>query len=133
MALQWDDTMTTGVAEVDEAHRTLIAWINKLADAMKLGQAKPEVLRILNFLGDYATKHFASEESCMHRYSCPTALANKHAHAEFLTYFTKMKKDVETSGATSVTVLDLQNALGDWLKNHIMKVDMGLLACVSRH
>jgi len=133
MALQWDDAMTTGVADVDDAHRTLILWINKLSDAMRSGQAKPEVLRILTFLGDYAHKHFSSEESCMHRLKCPTAQANRHAHAEFLQYFGAMKAEVEAKGVTSVTVIELQAALGNWLRNHIMKVDTALLACVGTH
>ncbi len=132
MALQWNDLMTTGVKEVDEAHKTLILWINKLTDAMKSGKAKDEVLNIINFLGTYATKHFAHEEGCMYQYKCPTAAANKKAHADFLVYFTKMKTDIEKNGVTTMTVVELQNALSDWLKNHIMKIDTGLVACVKQ-
>lgn len=131
MALQWNDLMTTGVKEVDEAHKTLILWINKLNDAMKSGKAKDEVLNIINFLGTYATKHFAHEEGCMHQYQCPSAAANKKAHADFLVYFTKMKTDIEKNGVTTMTVVDLQNALSDWLKNHIMKIDTKLLPCLK--
>lgn len=131
MALEWSDSMTTGVAEFDDAHKTLILWVNKLSVAMKAGKGNDEVLRILSFLGTYATKHFSSEEGCMNRHKCPTALANKKAHSEFLVYFTKMKLDIEKTGVTTVKVLELQQALGNWLKNHIMKIDTALLTCVK--
>ncbi len=131
MAIQWNDSMTTGFKEYDDAHKTLILWVNKLGDAMRTGKGKDEVLNILSFLGKYATTHFSSEEGCMNKLKCPTAQANMKAHSDFLTYFTKMKGDIEKNGVTTVTVLDLQNALGDWLKNHIMKIDTALLTCVK--
>ncbi len=132
MALAWNDAMTTGVEELDDAHKTLILWINKLTDAMMAGKGQTEVLTILNFLGTYATQHFSREESCMNAYRCPAALANKKAHDEFLAYFTKMKLEVEKNGATVTNVLALQNSLSLWLRGHIMKIDTSLLECVDR-
>ena len=130
MAIEWNETMKTGVREIDDAHKTLIMWINKLNIAMKTGTGRQEVINILNFLGTYATKHFSHEEGCMMQYNCPTAQANKKAHAEFLIYFATMKKKIEASeGATISNVLEISNALSDWLKNHIMKIDTGLLQC----
>jgi len=131
MALIWDESMSTGVAELDDAHKTLILWVNKLSDAMKSGKGKEEVMSILDFLGNYAQKHFSSEEACMHANRCPTALANKKAHGEFLAYFTKMRGDCETNGVTVSKVLELQGALGNWLRNHIMKIDVALRPCVK--
>jgi len=131
MALLWDDSMTTGVEELDDAHKKLFLWVNKLSDAMKAGKGSDEVMRILDFLGNYATAHFSSEEGCMNRYKCPTALANKKAHGEFLAYFTKMKTECQANGVTTVKVLELQKALSNWLKNHIMKIDVALVSCVK--
>lgn len=131
MALLWNEAMSTGVPEIDEHHKTLILWVNKLSDAMKVGKGNEEALRILNFLGEYATKHFACEEDCMARYNCPTAEANKKAHAGFLVLFTGMKADVEKNGVTTERLIALHKALGDWLKNHIMKVDAALATCAK--
>jgi hemerythrin len=131
MALEWNDGMATGVKEVDDAHKILIMWINKLNEAMKSGNGRQEVQKVLDFLGSYAVKHFSHEENCMHQYKCPAGLANKKAHDEFLVYFTKMKKAFETNGATVSSVIELSNALSDWLKNHIMKIDTKLAPCVK--
>jgi hemerythrin len=132
MAFAWDDSLETGVAEIDDAHKTLFLWVNKLSDAMSAGKANAEVLSVLNFLGIYAQRHFAHEENCMNRYKCPAAEVNKKAHAEFLVYFTKMKQEAETNGVTTKTVLELQLALGNWLRNHIKKVDVSLRPCVGK-
>jgi len=132
MALQWNEAMTTGVKEVDDAHKTLIIWVNKLNDAMKSGSAKEEVLKIMAFLGKYATEHFTHEEGCMNRYNCPSTAANKKAHTDFLVFFTKTNKEIESNGVTITTVIDLHNALSEWLKNHIMKIDTTLLPCVKQ-
>lgn len=95
MDLQWEARMTTGVAEVDDAHETLILWINKPNTDMASGQGRGEVLRIL-------------------------------------TYFTKTQADLAANGVTSVTVITLQRALGNSLRNHTMKIDTALLECVSK-
>ena len=102
-----------------------------LGDAMREGKGAAEVMRILSFLETYAQRHFSHEENCMHQYRCPTAQANKKAHAEFLTYFTKMKSDCQVHGVSTVKVLELQGALGNWLRNHIMKIDSALMPCVQ--
>ncbi len=130
MAYVWDESMSTGVEELDDAHRTIFSWVNQLSDAMRQGKGNAEVLRILDFLGNYSAGHFSSEEGCMSRYKCPTALANKKAHAEFLDYFGKMKAEVKANGTSTAKVLELQQALGNWVRNHIMKIDVSLRQCV---
>jgi hemerythrin-like metal-binding protein len=131
MAIIWEDRFATGVHEVDEAHKKLFGWVNQLSDAMKQGKGAPEVLRILNLLGAYAATHFAHEEGCMHAMRCPSALANKKAHAEFIAYFTRLKQECERNGVTTAKVLELQSALGGWLRSHIMKVDVSLRDCLQ--
>jgi len=131
MAYAWDESMSTGVEELDDAHQTLILWVNKLSDAMMQGKGNAEVLRILDFLGNYAARHFTAEEHCMNAFRCPTAQANKRAHTDFLAYFTKMKTECEVNGVNTVKVLELQQALGNWLRNHIMKIDVALKPCVT--
>ena len=131
MNLEWKESMSTGVKEIDDAHKTLIKGINTLNSAMKSGNGRQEILKILDFLGKYAAMHFAHEESCMQRYQCPAAHINKVAHDQFLKFFGKMKNEIETNGATVTAVLEIHGALSDWLKTHIMKIDIGLASCVS--
>ncbi len=131
MRVEWDDAMATGIKEVDDAHKLLIVWINKLNVDMKSGNGRKEIYTVLNFLEKYAVLHFAHEEGCMIQYQCPSAQANKKAHEEFLEYFKRMKKNIELEGPTVKSVIEIKDAMGDWLKNHIMKTDICLAQCVK--
>lgn len=131
MAYIWDDSLATGIDEVDEAHKTLFLWVNQLSDAMKQGRGSGEVLALLDKLGNYAARHFRHEEGCMNEWRCPSAQANKKAHAEFVAHFTNLQNECKTKGVTTARVLELQQALGAWLRNHIMKVDLSLRECVA--
>jgi hemerythrin-like metal-binding protein len=129
MALQWLETMSTGVKEVDDAHKILIEWINKLQDAMKEGKGRQEVLGILDFLAYYAEQHFTHEEHCMNKYKCPAAKQNRKEHGEFLLYVIQMREKAAKEGVTWVSVMEINHRLSDWLITHIMKVDIHLIHC----
>lgn len=130
MKLEWIETMTTGVKEVDDAHKVLILWINKLNSEMKSGNGRKEIYHVLDFLEKYAAVHFAHEENCMLHLHCASAEANKKAHEEFQSYFVKMREKMDSDGVTIKSVIEISATMGDWLKNHIMKIDTKLLPCV---
>lgn len=129
--MEWTDAMSTGVQEVDDAHRTLIQWVNKLTASTAAGKGKEDVMHVLNFLGTYARRHFAAEEECMHRLKCPMAAANQLAHGEFVEYFTKIRSEIDLHGASTEKAEELQRALSHWLETHILRVDVSLRACVK--
>ncbi len=131
MRYEWTEAMSTGVESLDEEHRTLLQWINRLAEADAKGQAELEVPEILSFLRTYARRHFAHEEDCFNRHRCPMAEANKEAHRQFTETFTRLWEDSMSKPITADTVAHLQEALGTWLANHIMKVDTALKPCVK--
>lgn len=131
MRYEWTDAMSTGVEELDNQHKTIILWINRLSEAAERGKAEAEVPQILSFLGTYARRHFAHEEECFLKHRCASAEANRKAHEEFVGHFIQLKDDCLTNGVTPARVAHLQQALGSWLANHIMKVDTALLPCVK--
>lgn len=131
MAIQWTTTMSTGVSELDEEHRRLIEWINRLTAAMKSGNGRQEILEILTFLVRYAEEHFTNEEHCMNRHRCPAAKANRKAHSEFLYMVSEMRDAVERDGPTWLSMMQLNAALGEWLRSHIMHVDVRLRRCIQ--
>jgi hemerythrin-like metal-binding protein len=133
MELEWKEAMATGVKEIDEAHKVLIIWINRLSVEMRSNNGRQEIINGLDFLEKYAALHFSHEENCMLQLQCPSFRANKNAHAEFLEFFARMRKNIEVNGPTVKAVLEIKSVMGDWLKNHIMKIDMGLAKCVKQN
>jgi hemerythrin len=132
MKHEWTEAMSTGDAALDDEHRILIAWINRLSDANAEGRFELEVRRILDFLGAYAARHFSHEEACFARHQCPHAAANRKAHEEFVVRFAEIKAECDARGVTEARALDLHRWLGGWLSNHILKTDTALRACVER-
>jgi methyl-accepting chemotaxis protein len=129
-SIRWNpETMATGVDSVDEQHQELIEMVNNLDAACRRGEARERLKEMVDFLADYATRHFAHEEGLMDELQCPSRAKNKVAHKQFLIAFSKFLERFEKEGATTSLVLELKNIASSWLKNHICKVDTGLRQC----
>jgi hemerythrin-like metal-binding protein len=132
--IAWNEAaMATGVASVDAQHQTLIERINDLHAACLNGTAKEELLDMLTFLGQYATSHFKHEEGVMDQHQCPVRGKNKAAHAQFLSDYGSLVELVKRDGASTTVVIQLKEMLGNWLNNHICKVDANLRGCAKAH
>ena len=130
MAVAWDKSMATGVAEVDQQHQEIIRQINALGTAMNSGKGRDEIGRLLDFLGKYAVDHFAKEEAHMARYRCPMAEANKAAHRAFVARFGELRKQFSAEGAKPTLAIDIYTELTTWLVKHIRGIDAKMAAYV---
>jgi hemerythrin len=129
----WDEeTMSTGLPEIDAEHKQLISWMDDLIELMKQGQGRSQIEPLLDKLQGYTGTHFAHEEKCMAQYLCPVAGANMAAHKKFVGMVADLRKEFEADGATSILVLDLQKGLLDWFTSHIRGTDTQLGPCVRR-
>ncbi|MBN1909517.1 MAG: hemerythrin family protein [Pirellulales bacterium] len=131
MAYLWTPALATGVAEVDQQHQELFRQVNALADAMRQGEGKGSIEQTLDFLANYALQHFASEEQHMSQMNCPAAAENKKAHDQFLAKFREMREKLDTSGVSSTLAIEMHDFLGNWLVNHIQKIDCQLQPCAA--
>lgn len=125
--------MATGFDSIDSQHQVLIDRINELHTACVNGTAKEELLKMLAFLGDYANSHFKHEEGIMQEHQCSAQGKNKAAHALFLKEYGELVEMVKNEGASTKAVLKLEQMLGNWLRNHICKIDTTLRTCVHSH
>lgn len=131
MTAQWTAAMSTGVPELDQQHKVLIAHLNRLTEAMSQGHGKEQLDETLDFLSLYAVKHFADEEADMAEYACPSAEENKRAHAEFVERFGQIRENVATRGVTARDLIRTTYALTTWLVSHIEGCDTQLKACLA--
>jgi hemerythrin len=130
--LAWSEQFATGSTLVDTQHRMLIEKINKLEQLLSgPPPSKATCDELLNFLASYVATHFKFEEQCMARYHCPVHEKNKEAHAAFLGIFAKYQQRYQTEGPKPELLRSLQAAASDWIKNHILSVDIQLKACIK--
>ena len=70
--------------------------------------------------------HFEAEEKLMEEYDSPVAEVNRQAHIRFVAKFDEIWEDFHKNGASTTLVLEIKEELGNWLVNHIEKIDTRL-------
>jgi hemerythrin len=124
MGFSWSPAFATGVAEIDAQHRELLEQADRLLGA--IGSDPAAVGRVLDFLCDYAVSHFEMEERLMEQKGYPQAEAHRAAHASFVRAFGRLRYDYDLDGPTEGFNELVSGWLVEWLKGHILDVDLAL-------
>lgn len=124
MGFSWSEAYATGVADIDAQHKELLEQVDRLLGA--IGSDPGAVGRLLDFLGDYAVSHFDMEERLMEHHAYPQAEAHREAHASFVRAFGRLRYDFDLDGLTEGFTELVQGWLVEWLKGHILDLDMAL-------
>ncbi len=122
-AMQWTEQLSVKIESIDNEHKKLIELINKLFDAMSRGEGHNALDAILNELTDYTEFHFNHEEEALKKYNYPGFATHKKEHEGFVNKIEDTKKKYE-EGAITLTI-PLIEFLTTWIKEHILKSDMG--------
>ncbi|MBI5069032.1 MAG: hemerythrin domain-containing protein [Deltaproteobacteria bacterium] len=126
MEIRWSDSLILGVPTIDAQHRELVARVGTVVSAV---DARPgDVGALLDFLGEYALSHFATEERLMglHAYPESAASAHREAHQQFVRAFSGLRYDVDVEGMTRGIVDRIQKWMVGWLMEHILGMDHAL-------
>ena len=128
----WDDSMSTGVPQIDAQHKKLFRKFNEFPEALSGATSREAASKLLDFLQFYAKWHFGQEENCMNKYKCPVAAENKKAHAEFVSTFNQFYTQWQTGNMTSELANKTYVELEKWLLYHVARVDTQLRTCVKK-
>ncbi|GAB4433761.1 MAG: hypothetical protein OHK0040_04480 [bacterium] len=126
MTIEWTEDLATGSFQIDMQHKQLFNIINEFLDACKKGQAKHEIVKVVEFMSRYVEEHFSTEEGFMEKYSYPHIAVHKKQHAEFKKNFTDFRDRIYSEGITLSITISLTHALVDWLTKHIRVTDREL-------
>jgi len=119
--IDWTDELSVKIAEIDGEHKTLVAMINKLNDAMRQGKGKELLGEIVDGLTKYTATHFATEEKYFDKFGYPDAAKHKKQHADFVQKVSEFKSGFEQGKIT--LSIDVVSFLSNWLKTHILGTD----------
>lgn len=128
--VEWQSAYEIGIPKIDEQHRKLIGFMNKLARVTDDGSDQAVVEEVLLDLIGYVRYHFAEEEQLMaeNRY----AEIDRHAdlHMEFTLKVASMFRQYsEGSGLSALTLLSF---LKTYLIEHILREDIRLKVLANR-
>lgn len=131
MRIDFDDSLRTGIEEIDEQHAMLIELYNELDEALWKGKANRQMELILARLVKYTKTHFAMEEAVLEATGYPDLAQHQFEHqrlAERLRqYVVRYKRSQERISA------DMLDFVRRWIMSHIMECDMAYVGHVNKH
>lgn len=119
---EWKQEYSVNIGSIDAQHKKLFAIAEELHEAMRTGQTKPVLSKILDRLVQYTVSHFTHEEGMMKMHAYPDFAAHHAAHEAL----TKQVKDFqrEFDAGEAFISIELMSFLKDWLEKHIKGTDM---------
>jgi len=127
--IDWNNTYSLGIEQIDDHHRHLVALLNTAYDVF-VGQGhKVEIEELVEELINYATYHFAAEEQLMSRYDYIGTEAHIKQHENFIRQIKTFQKEL-LDGRKTLT-LELIVFLKDWLLDHISKSDRAYVDAIG--
>jgi len=124
--VQWQDSYSVGVKQIDEHHMKLIRLTNKLFSSCMAGNTKGRdtFLEIIHEAVEYTGYHFGIEEKIMRRISYPDFVKHKQEHTDFVReVYTKVE---EFKTGKILVPLQFVYFLRDWVLHHIAVCDKKL-------
>ncbi len=117
--MQWDESMSVDVEEIDIQHKKLIQLINEAYEAIQRHDERM-MTTLIDKMRDYAKIHFATEEALIKKHGFPDIEAHKFQHAKFNNTVDDFKKNqFEKTNFSQIFIF-----LSRWLTSHIMEDDM---------
>jgi hemerythrin len=126
MRIEWTGALATGVSEIDEQHKELIARINALLEACEDNRGRDEVGRVIDFLEEYVVTHFSTEENRMFAAGYPEYRQHKAEHAIFIERVADVKHKFRSDSAAPDVLHLATRTLMEWLDVHIRRTDRRL-------
>jgi hemerythrin len=127
MSKLWNDSLTTGVPQMDEQHKALISRIETFDALCASGQTHRALDELLPQLKDYVQYHFSEEEALMQRLAQDYGDLQLHMaiHQRFFTQVVEMEAQRSQWGDLQ-TAMRMRTYLHDWLVQHIAGTDQAL-------
>lgn len=123
--MDWSPSFAVGIPLIDEQHQELFRRLQSLWEATDAGDHN-EVSRLLDFLDRYVVWHFNTEEREMEALHFPGVAAHREEHQRFIHELARLKVEHRKTGATTFLATELEGAVSDWLKRHILGMDQEL-------
>ena len=122
--IEWSDSFSVGVTDIDHEHKSLIELINQLYDNL---EQKAQAEEVSDFFGEiyaHISAHFALEEKIMRDHDYPEDGAHKEEHERLLEEIRDMMD--EYSDNAEIDENELSTRLRNWFGEHFKTMDSRL-------
>jgi hemerythrin len=126
MGIEWRESLSIGVEEIDNQHKQLLSHFDQLLKACESGKGIDELKSLLGFLDRYVIRHFGDEEGIQLRHRYPGYSTHKLEHDSFVARLKALKEEIGREGVALHHVVETNHLLLKWLIHHISTVDVQL-------
>ena len=126
MKVAWDDSLSTGIDEIDDQHKRIFDTFNTFSSACTEGLAPDKVNELFWFLGSYVAIHFVDEERLMMNAGFPDYERHHEQHSAFATEIDALMGRFLDEGPSHELVSTVGTVVRDWLLDHISLMDRGI-------
>jgi hemerythrin len=126
--IKWDQSLSIGVALIDEQHKKWIGHIRNVQAAIEARRGMPQIASTLDFLINYTQFHFSTEEKSMSETGYPGLENHRARHEELKGTLDNLIEDFKEDGVTEKLSEAIGTFLVNWLRNHIRDVDQAFAA-----
>jgi two-component system NtrC family sensor kinase len=121
--ITWDEKFSINIDEIDAQHKQLFNLINRLHEAIIMGEAQQVLIRALDKLVAYIYYQFDAEENFMRQnhYPGPLFLDHQLKHQAFVKKIAK--KQLQCTIEPKKISTELLDFLIDWFTDHILNAD----------
>ena len=130
--VEFDNSLVTGNAEIDEQHEEWINRINKLLGSCENGTCKVEAIKMLDYMAEYTEFHFKAEEKLQEEVEYPALDEHKKKHDEFRKVVEELHDMLEEEeGPSDAFVKAVADNVVKWLYNHIKTFDCSVASYIN--
>lgn len=122
--INWNDSLSVGVAEIDDEHQQFVGRVNELNQAIVECKDKATVERLLDLMLMEATHHFWHEQQLLAKWKYPQRGAHAAKHAQLTAQFDRIMKEFEQADVSftwALKGLHIKQLLVDHLLHEDMK------------
>ena len=117
--LKWTADLSIGIELIDDQHRRIVEFINRLNEARETADKKA-VGDVLAGLSDYTLSHFGFEEAAMKAARFAGLAQHRRGHERFARQLAEFGHRYALGEEVDAELLD---TLNKWLLNHIKRED----------
>jgi hemerythrin len=121
--IAWSDAYSIGIDEIDKQHKKFFEVVHKFYMDILNCEGEKAVEETLEFLKNYAVKHFQSEETFMKKYEYLRIEEHKKLHEEFIEKFDTLADKLNTFGPSQGLADEALDMTQNWLTDHILDED----------
>ncbi len=133
MLKDWSDDYLIGIDEIDGQHKGFFDAAHRLYDYVLNCEGEKAVEEAVEFLRDYADKHFRTEEAFMQKHEFPGLEEHRKLHVGFLEALDMLGDDLKVFGPSQHLADRALEVAQDWLIDHITEEDMQYVKYVKEH